>query len=159
MNVHSSTLNLGQIELMLWLHVKANPSPEEWEQQIDKLRQLKLQRGGDMTRFRGLVVSDGGGPGPKERALIYREIFDKTPSRQAVVTIGVNNPLIRGLATAITWFHPGFKIFQASAVREALHHLEVSQHAEAIIAEFDKMQKNLPFIESLALARQALAEP
>jgi hypothetical protein len=155
MEVATSFVTLGSFELMIWLHTARSPTREVWDEKINLLRAQKARRGGDMTTFRSLVVSDGAHPSARERNEIFGEIFGQGPYRFAAVSVDLDKAVLRGVATVIQWLMPGFRAYKPAEIAIALAHLELTDHADAIFAELARLQEQLPANRTLQLARAA----
>lgn len=152
----TSIITLGELELMLWLHTRTKPSAAEWEAHIARLRDAKKRRGGDMDKFRSLVISDGAAPAAREREIIFKEVFGGTKAVFAAVSADLSNPVLRGVATVIAWLQPGFRAYEPDRTMEALSYLELTAHTDRVLRELEALQALLPPVRTLALAREAI---
>src|SRR5688572_13112680 len=102
--------DLGQLSLMVVLHTAATPPLVDWERYEALVRREKLQDGKNFQRLRTLVVSDGGAPNTKQRHTLQNEVWEGRPVKLALLTNSLKSPIKRGIATALTWMNPAFKI-------------------------------------------------
>jgi hypothetical protein len=90
-----------------------------------------------------LIVTAGWGPNAKQRARA-REVIGEVPITVAVVS---DDPLVRGVVTAFSWFHPRMRAFafnEGAGLREALKYLQVDDALAARAAsEVRVMQREL----------------
>jgi hypothetical protein len=115
--------------LLIVANTSAPVPPDEWTASV---REIAAHAKQHWTREpRVLVFTEGGGPDSVQR----RAMFDAVPqirlARGAVVS---SNALIRGVATAFSWFTGGFKVFPPSALREGLAWLELDEDEGAQVS-------------------------
>jgi hypothetical protein len=111
-----------------------------------------------MSGLRSFVVSDGGRPGPRERAIIFKEIYGEARVPGAAVSIDFDNPLTRGLATVLSWLSPGFKVFRPHDVRLAFDHIGVGANVPELMRELELLQRDLPPVGTLDAMRKLLRQ-
>lgn len=71
-------------------------------------------RGADDQRI--LVVSAGGAPNPAQR----RRLLTNLEGATAPTAILTTSWVMRGAATAVSWFNPELRVFGPHALREAM---------------------------------------
>jgi hypothetical protein len=72
------------------------------------------------------------------------ELFRGRATKLGVITNSLENPIKRGVATAITWLNPSFRAVMPAKWRELLGHLDLEPHVDELLLEFDELQKQLP---------------
>jgi hypothetical protein len=138
------------------LHVIVNgadgPEAKEWGAYAQAL-QAEVKRGIDVTEFRTIVFSEGGGPNASQRKTIA-DLLQGKPSPIAIVS---GNPLMRTIITALSWFNPKCKSFSPSEVGRALDHLGVPHlKFESIRQAALEIQKNIGLQRVVALEQARL---
>jgi hypothetical protein len=151
-----SIVQLGTLEVCLWLHTKRDPSQEAWDAAGEELKKLKERVGGDIQRMPMLVITDGGAPNARQRSQLERGIFGGGKHRTAAISNMLSNPVIRGLATALSWLNPGFRVFEPSHWREAVDYIGVPDGVRRLWPALKRMQAKLPPVTTLrVLANEA----
>jgi hypothetical protein len=80
---------------------------------------------------RVLVFSDGGGPDAVQRKALLDAVPQIRNARGAVLS---GNTLIRGIATAFSWFTDGFRVFAPADFGAALAWLELEKTEESTVS-------------------------
>lgn len=115
-------------------HSKVAPSNEEWDEYLAYYHEHAKMV------FRTLVMTEGGGPDPKQRAKTTEGIKD-SPVKVAVCTDAVG---VRGIVTALSWFNKRIKAFSKANVSDALTYLDVTpKNAEKVLAEVPKLRASI----------------
>lgn len=143
-----NAISLNGLEVVVVLHTQQDPLPSEWTNYIDLHLNLKKKNAGDLSRIRNFVVTDGGAPDVKQRALMS-EAFGAA-SKVAVITNALSNPIKRGVATAISWANPSFRALPPEQWRLALRHVDLEGHMQTILLELARLQSKLTPVNSLA---------
>lgn len=138
-----------ELLVVLWLHTAVNPSDIEWDRACAQIIAWRRAHGSDVERLRQLVISDGGAPNARQRSRSSHDVQAGQPSKIALVTTVLTNPIKRGVATALTWINPSFRFYEPSGILKALQHLEIANHASAVKAEFERLELNLGSVKSL----------
>jgi hypothetical protein len=155
MDMSFTTLERARHRLVLVLHTAENPSLLEWAEYEAELRRLKHLGGGDSASILNLVVSDGGAPNTTQRSAFQNDIFGGKAAQVALLTNSLSNPVKRGIAKAITWLNPGFRIFEPDDLPGALDYLESSEAFDDVWRGYCALQARMPPVETLAvIARQ-----
>lgn len=116
------------------VHSATNPSEEEWKAYLD----YYLANERHCTRT--LVLTQGGGPNAKQRGDTAK-VIQSSPTRVAIVT---KSTLVRGIATALSWFNKRVQAFGVNEMDAALRYLDVTDaNAKLIQAELKKLQATL----------------
>lgn len=144
-----AAINLRGIDVILALHTAQDPIPAEWQIYVDLLEKTKKKNGGDISKARAIVVTDGGAPNAKQREL--SNVAAGQSFKLVAISHSLSNPLKRGIVTAIAWVNPLFKGVMPQDWRDALRHVDLDGHIKPIIFEFERLQRGLPPVNSLAL--------
>jgi hypothetical protein len=132
------------LEVMLWMHTKATPEDEIWTGACARIAEKMRQRNGDLSVFRAVVVSDGGGPNSAQRAKLFRETYGGRGMKTIATSNALSNPLVRGIATAALWLNSSIKIFQPSAWLNGLTYLDLADRADEIALSLDRLSASMP---------------
>jgi hypothetical protein len=152
MEVAITGLRVGGLLVFLWLHTANDPSDDEWDHAFELMSAMRRKEGLHFADVRVLIISDGGAPGGVQRARIARDF----PFKSSVITTVLADPIKRGIATALSWINPRFYFGAPKDARRALEHLDLRDRWNALWPVFIEMQKQLPKIEALGLATDAL---
>jgi hypothetical protein len=136
--------------VVLWLHTAVNPGDEEWDRACSQIVEWRRAHGSDTGRLRQLVISDGGAPNARQRSR-SRVLQAGQPTKIAVVTTVLANPIKRGVATALTWVNPSFRFYEPAGIAKALQYLDIANHASAVKAEFEKLELQLGIVKALRM--------
>jgi hypothetical protein len=147
----TNTISLIGLDVVVALHTQQDPRPEEWTAYIEQQIKLKKKAGGDVSRIRNFVVTDGGAPNAKQRALLQTEAFGGESSKIACISNAFNSPMKRGIATAIGWINPAFKALPPEKWQEALRHIDLDGQIRPLLLELDRLQGQISPVSSLAL--------
>jgi hypothetical protein len=153
-------VRLGGLDVLLEL-ANDQPMPQQgWDRRSDLVRALVARNNGDASRIRTLVVTDGGAPNARQRNEMDAAVR-KQPSKTAVVTNALGNPLVRGIATAVRWVNPAFKAVGPESWEQALEHVDLIEHGPILLVHLTELQTRLPPIKTLATisAEIRLANP
>ncbi len=104
-----------------------NPNREEWDAYLEMVLAVKEELGGDCTKFRQLIFSDGGGPNAAQRksvAALGRGLKDVDKIRVAIISRSV---VARGIITAFRWLGFPLRSFAPDELDEAFAFFEVSK--------------------------------
>ena len=105
------------------LHGRADPSDEEWAIYLGRC-EAAIAEDPKLEHTVGLAVTDGGAPSSAQRAGLLK--FGLHRPRTAVVS---NNLVVRGAATALSWFNYDIGVFSPRRFADALAHLRVPSSA------------------------------
>lgn len=120
--------------VLVALHGRSNPSHDEWEAYIH------YHKNSAIHCLRTLVVTDGGGPDAKQRAMT-NEYLKGVPM---VVAVCTDSTFVRGIVTAMSWFNPRIKAFSKAQIQDALEYLGIAPVvARRIITEVTKMRSTI----------------
>jgi hypothetical protein len=96
-------------------------------------------------------VSDGGAPNVSQRSRSLHEVQGGQPSKIAVVTTVLANPIKRGVATALSWVNPSIRFYEPSGVAKALQYLDIVDHASSVKTGLEKLELELGIVKALRL--------
>jgi len=148
-NAEFATLSLGGLELLLCLDTVHDPTPAEWQRFLELLENAKKKGGGDISKVGFLVVTDGGAPNAKQRESMTSVAGG--PFKLVAISNSLSNPIKRGITTAISWVNPLFMAVRPDQWRDGLRHLRLEGQIQTILVEFERLQRRLPPVNSLAL--------
>ncbi|MEJ7731171.1 MAG: hypothetical protein WKG00_18385 [Polyangiaceae bacterium] len=155
-----SILELGHRPLIMWLHTTVNPPADEWDAALETIVDHRAARNVAPSGMCHLVVSDGGAPSAKQRAQLLHAVWKGKPGKIAVVTPVLDNPIKRGVATALTWLNPLSRFYEPSGFRLALQYLDVTEHTDAIWNAYGELaQQLLPSNNALHLISTSVGLP
>ncbi|MET0287326.1 MAG: hypothetical protein ABW352_22765 [Polyangiales bacterium] len=157
MELAFALLPLGGLDVAICLHT-AEPVPtNEWDDLITRLAS-HIASGAEPQRARMLVVTDGGAPDARQRSQLGR-LRGGQVIQTAVLVPGMNNPLKRGLMTALTWFNPHMAFFVPTQLSDALHHVGLTETQAQLWTALLGLQRQLPPVRTLQLIAQAAQLP
>lgn len=143
MKMGAQLIAVGGLHVGLWLHTGSDPSPEEWTASCRNVSEFAKSHGGDFSRFRAFMVTDGGTPDALQRKELFRDALGGYPARMSVITEAVvTSALKRGIATALTWMNPNFRVFEPSDLALALDHIGIE------LARFDPIWESLSSMQA-----------
>lgn len=142
-----------ELLIVLWLHSSVNPSDEEWDRACSQVAGWRRAQGVDVGRLRQLVVSDGAAPSARQRSRSSQEVQGGQPTKVAVVTTVLANPIKRGVATALSWLNPSIRFYEPSAMAMALQYLDIADHASSVKNGFEKLEPELGTLKALRMVR------
>jgi hypothetical protein len=145
------------VDVVVWLCGDGDLGADDWTSGCNLIREVARDNKHDYSRVREFVITDGGAPSAIQRRE-YQDAYGGNLGTTAVVTTSIaNNPLKRGIATAMSWMNPNIKFFVPSDVGRALRHvgIDVAQF-RPIWATLDEMQLDLPPIRTLSLVGHEL---
>jgi hypothetical protein len=114
--------------LLIVAHTKAAPG-EIWNAYV-RDASAHASRHWQSAEPRILVFSDGGGPDVVQRKALLNAVPQIRNARGAVLS---SSTLVRGIATAFSWFTAGFRVFAPSDLPKALAWLELEKSEESTI--------------------------
>jgi hypothetical protein len=114
-------LSYGSLDYFVWMHTNEAPGPDAWDESMQALAAYAKETRDDLSRWRGLVFTDGGAPSAVQRAQLSA-IFKDRPVRVSVIS---RSSFVRAVVTALTWFNLRIKAFSPADVGRAFEYLEV----------------------------------
>jgi hypothetical protein len=147
-NCVASQVSVADKEVFLYLHRHEPPRETEWSSALATLRAWDERNGGDVSKMRILVITDGGSPDVSQRAA-----FNTWLSKRHVPTaVMLASMLARGVVTAFSWFNPYIASFSLEQPRLALQHLGLEESAcEGVWEEFERMREQTGPVEALTI--------
>ncbi len=143
MKMGAQLVAVGGFHVGIWLHTGSDPSPEEWTASCRNVSEFAKSNGGDFSRFRAFMVTDGGTPDALQRKELFRDALGGYPARMSVITEAVvTSALKRGIATALTWMNPNFRVFEPGDLALALDHIGLE------LARFDTIWESLASMQA-----------
>jgi hypothetical protein len=133
------TASRGRV--LMVAHNAEPPTDEEWK---DFLRALD-RHGIEGARL--LVWTDGAAPNSAQR----QALNDQLGGRTIPIAVLSTSTFVRGVATAISWFNPGVKVFPPDKVNDAIRHLGIEGPLAVKMAEaFAQLRAELRPLERSA---------
>jgi len=102
--------------LIIALHNTQSPSEPEWQSYLNSAR-ANGARQPEGKPYRGLVFTDGGAPGAKQRAAFAELMNSYSPT--PVGSVITDSTLVRGVVTAIGWLVKVPRVFSPSKLADA----------------------------------------
>jgi len=99
-----------------------NPADLEWDKYLSFV-QGHLKPGSSPVT---LVSSSGGGPTPAQRERLNKMTKTVGVEKTLKVAVLTESAIVRGIATALSWFVSGYKAFPPDEIGDALDFLGVS---------------------------------
>lgn len=106
-----------------------NPSDTDWDAYLAFVKENLGGRKAPVT----LVSSKGGGPTPAQRQRLNDLTKSVNVEKTLKVAVLTQSPVVRGIATALSWFVQGYKAFAPSDISAALDFLGVNSTDQAEI--------------------------
>jgi len=143
MKMGARLVAVGDLHVGVWLHAGSDPPADEWSASCRNVSDFAKESGGDFTRFRAFMVTDGGTPDALQRKELFRDALREYPVRMSVITEAVaTSALKRGIATAFAWMNPNFRAFGPGDLGLALDHNGLD------VARFDPIWECLASLQS-----------
>jgi hypothetical protein len=134
MKMGAQLVAVGDLHVGVWLHTASDPPTDEWTASCRNVVDFARDNRGDLTRFRAFIVTDGGTPDALQRKELFGDALRGHPVKTAVITEAIaTNALKRGIATALSWMNPNFRVFEPTDLPLALAHIDLD------VARFDSI--------------------
>jgi hypothetical protein len=145
MKMGAQLIAVGDLQVGVWLHTRSDPAADEWSASCQRVRDFAKRNGGDFANFRAFMVTDGGAPDAVQRKELFRDALGGYPAKTVVIAEGVETSAIkRGIATAVSWINPNFRVFEPADLAAALEHIDLEAHRfDTIWACLNAMQHSL----------------
>jgi hypothetical protein len=134
--------------LVVALHRREQPSEDEWTAYLALFKQ-GFEMGFKLSDIRGLAITEGGAPSSLQRKKLLQIVPVATT---AVVS---DNVLVRGVATALSWFRYDIGVFPPQRLNDALEHLGIPVSSRSELLDQFRTKGRLlgrsPTIETLSL--------
>lgn len=142
-------------DVVVVVYTSFSPSDDEWNDYIDTLVAAANAHGGDLSRCRQLMMTDGGGPNSVQRAHAQRTLAAVNGEAMPVAVVS-SSPAVRGIVTAFNWMNMNIRMFHPTEVAAAFDFLRAGEATQASIWEtLDAMQDELGILETIQVAREA----
>lgn len=155
MHMGLAFLVCGNLQVALWLHTTEDPVDDQWAAALARIADLKNQKKGDISNFRMLVLTDGGAPNASQRGQLFTDLLGGKTKSAAVSNV-LSNRLKRGIATAVTWLNPSFKVYAPEQFLAALTYLDIADYAPQVLVALRQLQLKVSpckTLESLSAAQ------
>ncbi len=151
----ASIVKIESAHIVVWLHTAADPLPSSWSAVCEKVRAYRLAEKLSAQQISSFVVTDGGAPNARQRVELNVDDIMRD-SRVACVSNAFDNPIKKGIATAISWANPAFHPFDPRQWEKAVAHVALSSGSIAdLLLELDKLQASVRPVKTLGLVRAA----
>jgi hypothetical protein len=138
------TMAFGKVgEVMLLVHNKVAPGDEEWNAWVE----YAFRHFSPGSMLKCLIVTEGGAPTPTQRLSMNERLSEyliDNPKalRNAIVTASA---FVRGVVTALSWFHPGYCAFSPAHLDDAMQYLDVPDESRTEVRTLIKaLQGQIP---------------
>lgn len=138
----------GDLHVLTWLQTTVDTTGEAWAASTKRVAEKKREVKGDISKLRVLAVTDGGAPGTMQRRELFTELLEGQVIGVGITTV-LNNPIKRGIVTAILWLNPKFNAYNPDRYREAFAHIHVEPHAETLLRALQRMQEGMSPVNTL----------
>jgi hypothetical protein len=123
-----------------------DPTMDDWAAYMQALQEEE-RKGVDVSQWRTVTFSDGGGPNATQR----KAVSDLLKGRASPIAIITANSVMRGVITALSWFNPKCRAYAPSDMGSALNFLGVP------LARFDSIKQTAQEIQRTIRLRQVRA--
>jgi hypothetical protein len=113
------------------IHNLRNPNKEEWDAFLAVTMAGRRAAGDDLSSFKQLVFTDGGGPNAAQRKAATDIVRDAKNGVELKIAVVSRSLVARGIVTAFRWLGFPLRSFAPDELEEAFAFLEVSK-AEAL---------------------------
>lgn len=138
------------------VYTSFSPSDDEWNEYIETLFAAARAHGGDLSRCRQLMMTDGGGPNSLQRAHAQKTLATVKGEAMPVAVVS-SSPAVRGIVTAFNWMNMNIRMFHPLEVAVAFDFLHIEKSTQgAIWGALDAMEDELGILETIQVAREAL---
>jgi hypothetical protein len=148
-------VSIGNYTVSLWLHTAQDPTRDGFAAAIEEIAAQNFTP----ARLRNIVVSDGGAPDTAQRKLLIERAWHNRPMKLAVVTNVLDNPLKRGIATALSWLNPNIHFFRPEKFGDALAHVDLREHAREVWDAYGELQRQMIPIANLSRVGELMGFP
>jgi hypothetical protein len=107
------------------------PDDADWAQLVEAMKKDRHQR--------TLVVTAGGGPSAAQR----KAILDASGGKGLPAAILTDSVVVRGIATAISWFVPDVRAYPPGDLQSALDHLKITTPQRAVQRVIDELKHEM----------------
>ena len=146
---------IGDFTVSLWLHTAQDPPKDEFAAAIEEIAARRFTP----KQLRNLVVTDGGAPDTAQRKLLIEHAWHNQPMKLAVVTTVLDNPIKRGVATALSWLNPNIHFFRPELFPSALAHVDLAPYGREVWDAFAELQAQMRPIANLTMIGETMGYP
>jgi hypothetical protein len=119
-----------------------DPADAEFFALMDSLSRNMGQVGTKLDRVRLMTITDGGAPTLKQRARISEWLGGRR-MKVGVVSGEYDNPIKRGITTAVQWINPDLGFFRTTELRAAVAHVDLGAQLGRIWSEYQALEQQL----------------
>lgn len=142
--------------VILAVHTTAEPTSDEWDEYIAYCRRAAKLFGDDLSPCRQLLLTDGGGPNPAQRAAILKATENMPGAAGVPRAVISTSHFVRGIVTALTWLERNVKLFEPDQIHQAIAFLGIEESTVAAIwKELESIDEEIGPIQMIRAAREA----
>lgn len=129
-------------DIVLCMHNAKAPDDASWQVYIDACIASAELHGGDFSRSRQLIYTDGGGPNAPQRKAVVEAVEQLKGAKEGRIAVVSSSTLVRGIVTVFNWFNFQVKAFSPGEIDAALQFLRVTpDEAGRLWAAAERMSK------------------
>jgi hypothetical protein len=113
-------------DVVIAVHTANPPSDDEWQAYLKMILQAGKAQGGDMSKIRSLVVTEGGGPNAAQRRELTDALQKMSRWKDTPAAVVSTSPVVRGIVTVLSWFNLNIKPFSPDKIEDAFQSLHLS---------------------------------
>lgn len=152
----SKVVLLGDVITGLMLIGSLDPMDDELAQLLDSLSAQMVQSGTMLERVRLMTITDGGAPTVRQRARIGEWLAGRH-MKVSIVSRDYDNPVKRGITTAVQWINPSLGFFRPTEIHQALAHVDLTSEVPKIWSEYQALERRLGPLKVMNTVRSSLA--
>jgi hypothetical protein len=152
----SNVLLLGDVITGLMLIGPLDPLDSEFTHVMDSLSDTMARAGAQLERVRLMTITDGGAPTVRQRARISQWLGGRQ-MKVSIVSRDYDNPIKRGITTAVQWINPALGFFRPTEIRRAIAHVDLTSEVPRIWKEYEALEARLGPLQVMAAVRASLA--
>lgn len=154
MDLGFKIIKCGDCHLGIWLQT-SNEIPEDgFDESLQTIARVKREVNGDVSRLRFLSVTDGGAPNSTQRRQLLSDLLEGKAIAAGISAV-LQNPIKRGIATAILWLNPNFRAYLPNQYSEAFKHLGLEDYSSQIFTALTELQGHTEPVKTLELMLEA----
>ncbi|HEX5658921.1 MAG TPA: hypothetical protein VFX59_17120 [Polyangiales bacterium] len=135
-------MTIGDVVAGLMLIGPRDPADSDFFGMMDSLSQTMSHVGARLERVRLMTITDGGAPTVRQRAKISAWLAGRR-MKVCVVSSAYDNPIKRGITTAVQWINPDLGFFRPTEIRQALAHVDLTSALGRIWSEYRSLETRL----------------
>jgi len=156
MCVHK-VVTFGDIVVGLMLIGPRDPADFEFFGVMDSLSRNMTAVGAQLESVRLMTITDGGAPTVRQRGKISEWLGGRR-MKVCVVSSAYDNPIKRGITTAVQWINPDLGFFRPREVRQAVAHIDLGADLSRIWGEYQSLEQLLGPLPVMRAAGAAMAD-